>query len=512
MVPSEPIPTQTVNSLSTDEIDGKKSVTYLVDDRRQNLRLRRTKSVARAEEITKEAEKVRKSQPDKPCHKPRDSLFSWSSEFRDFTGLVNWGFLLLFMGGLRLSLENLLKYGIRIDPIQWIIVLNGGTAEFSIENPSVYLFIYINVHILFTLWVEKLLAKERIRWNQALLLHICNLSLIIMIPVISSWTLKNKFGLVGLTLLCTVYTITFLKLWSYIHVNYWCRLVRSKSQQHRRRAFSVAQPYPPDVDNGKSMNEVVSYPNNLTVHDLYFFMAVPTLCYELNFPRTSRIRKRFLIKRVIEVLVGMQVVLGLFQQWIIPSVKNSLETFSKMEPVPATERLLKLAIPNHLLWLIWFYLCFHSYFNMLGEVLKFADRDFYGDWWNATNIDVFWRSWNMPIHRWAVRHLYMPLIERGYGKTVGSVSVFLLSAFFHEYLVSVPLRMFNLWAFSGMMLQIPLSAVSHFVEKKAGPRLGNVLVWMSLILGQPLCIMMYYHDYVITHFGKDLMEQFSKMR
>lgn len=47
--------------------------------------------------------------------------------------------------------------------------------------------------------------------------------------------------LVGLTLLCTVYTITFLKLWSYIHVNYWCRLVQSKSQ-HRRRAFSVAHP------------------------------------------------------------------------------------------------------------------------------------------------------------------------------------------------------------------------------------------------------------------------------
>lgn len=512
MVPSDPIATTTITSVSTDEVDGKKTVTYLFEDsRRQNLRLRRTKSVARAEEITKEAEKVRKSQPDKPCHRPRDSLFSWSSEFRDFTGLVNWGFLLLFMGGLRLSLENLLKYGIRIDPFQWLIVLNGGTAEFSIENPSVFLFIYINVHILFTLWVEKLLVKERIVWNQALLLHACNLFLIILIPVISSWTLKDKFGLVGLTLLCTVYTITFLKLWSYVHVNYWCRLVRSKSQ-HRRRAFSVAHPYPPDIDDGKAVDEMVSYPNNLSVRDLYFFMAVPTLCYELNFPRTSRIRKRFLIKRAIEVFLGMQVVLGLFQQWIIPSVKNSLQTFSKMEPMPATERLLKLAIPNHLLWLVWFYLCFHSYFNMLGEVLRFADRDFYGDWWNATNIDVFWRSWNMPIHRWAVRHLYMPLIERGYGKSVSSVSVFFLSAFFHEYLVSVPLRMFNLWAFFGMMMQIPMSALSQFVEKKAGQRLGNVLVWMSLILGQPLCIMMYYHDYVITHFGKDLMEQFSRMR
>lgn len=85
---------------------------------------------------------------------------------------------------------------------------------------------------------------------------------------------------------------------------------------------------PPDIDDGKAVDEMVSYPNNLSVRDLYFFMAVPTLCYELNFPRTSRIRKRFLIKRAIEVFLGMQVVLGLFQQWIIPSVKNSLQTFS----------------------------------------------------------------------------------------------------------------------------------------------------------------------------------------
>jgi len=53
--------------------------------------------------------------------------------------------------------------------------------------------------------------------------------------------------------------------------------------------------------------------------------------------------------------------------------------------------------------------------------------------------------------------------------------------------------------------------VSAFIEKRFGPRLGNILVWMSLILGQPLCIMMYYHDYVITHFGKNLLDQFGRM-
>lgn len=86
-----------------------------------------------------------------------------------------------------------------------------------------------------------------------------------------------------------------------------------------------------DGSNGQDApysEAVVQYPKNLTIRDLYFFMAVPTLCYELNFPRTSRIRKRFLLKRVVEVFVGMQVVLGLFQQWIIPSVRNSLDTFA----------------------------------------------------------------------------------------------------------------------------------------------------------------------------------------
>ncbi len=63
MMPSEPEAT----TMISDEIDGKvKIVTYFDDNKRQNLRMRRTKSVARAEEITKEAEKVRKSQPDKP--------------------------------------------------------------------------------------------------------------------------------------------------------------------------------------------------------------------------------------------------------------------------------------------------------------------------------------------------------------------------------------------------------------------------------------------------------------
>jgi len=253
-------------------------------------------------------------------------------------------------------------------------------------------------------WKNYWLRNESNR--RAIFLHVANFGIVTMIPVICNALWGNRFGLVGAVIVCAVYIVTFLKLWSYVQVNYWCRLHKENSAKSlRRRASSVLVPGLVHDNRGpKVVNNFVSYPDNLTLRDLYYFMMVPSLCYELNFPRTTRIRKSFLIKRILEVVIGLQVVFGLFQQWIIPSVKNSLETFSKMEVLAASERLLKLAVPNHLLWLIFFYLLFHSYLNIIGEILKFADRNFYGDWWNASNIEDFWRYWNLPIHRWAVRY------------------------------------------------------------------------------------------------------------
>ncbi|XP_011693461.1 PREDICTED: diacylglycerol O-acyltransferase 1 [Wasmannia auropunctata] len=488
------------------------------------MRARRTKSVTRAEEIQKVEQKVRRSQPDKPCHRPRDSLFSWSSGFDNFTGFVNWGFLLLGIGGVRLLLENFIKYGIRVDPWQWFLFLSGKN-DGGEEYPSLLLIFYSTVPVGLCLLIEKGLSVDIIAHGTGMVFHVINLVVMVLMPMVVIHVKDSGFSLVGAMYVCMLYAILFLKLWSYIQVNMWCRLgSRKKSTQGRMRRqlsynnlqSSGIQQNTNDVtdfehemtDRGNALYPV-QYPDNLNFGDLYYYILAPTLCYELNFPRTQRIRKRFLIKRILEVLVGCQVVMSLFQQWMIPSVKNSLIPFSNMDVAKASERLLKLAIPNHLVWLCFFYLIFHSFLNLLGELLHFADRNFYCDWWNANNIDTFWRTWNMPVHRWAVRHLYIPIVEMGYGKTTASVTVFFISAFFHEYLVSVPLKTFKIWAFMGMMGQIPLSVLSKMAERYCGARWGNIVVWASLIIGQPLCIMMYYHDYVVTHFGETLIEDYS---
>ena len=31
------------------------------------------------------------------------------------------------------------------------------------------------------------------------------------------------------------------------------------------------------------------------------------------------------------------------------------------------------------------------------------------DWWNATTIGDYWRLWNMPVHRWLLRHVFTPM-------------------------------------------------------------------------------------------------------
>ena len=45
------------------------------------------------------------------------------------------------------------------------------------------------------------------------------------------------------------------------------------------------------------------------------------------------------------------------------------------------------------------------------EVLRFGDRVFYKAWWNATDFETYWRTWNLPVHYWIVRHSYFPLLR-----------------------------------------------------------------------------------------------------
>ncbi|KAI1901586.1 hypothetical protein AGOR_G00035930 [Albula goreensis] len=423
------------------------------------------------------------------CHSVQESLLSSASGYSNYRGILNWCVVMLVLSNARLFLENLIKYGILVDPIQVVSLF----LKDPYSWPAPCLVIVSNVFIMAALYTERRLSVGTFSEGFGMFLHIINLSTILCFPV-ATVLMVYSMTPVGAVFALGVYTIIFLKLYSYRDVNKWCREMRHAKARTLSRSHSC--PSVPRA-NGTAVQAQVSYPGNLTHRDLYYFMFAPTLCYELNFPRSSRIRKRFLLRRLFEMLFFMQLLVGLIQQWMVPTIQNSMKPFQDMDFSRMIERLLKLAVPNHLIWLIFFYWFFHSSMNFVAELMQFGDREFYKDWWNSETVTYFWANWNIPVHKWCLRHFYKPMLKRGVSKWAAQTAVFLLSAFFHEYLVSIPLKMFRLWAFMGMMAQIPLA---WFVGRFLRGNYGNAAVWISLIIGQPIAVLMYVHDYYVLHF------------
>lgn len=424
------------------------------------------------------------------CHKTRESLLSSASGFNNYRGVLNWCVVMLILSNARLFLENLLRHGILVDPIQVVSLF----LKDPYSWPAACLVIASNLFIIVALYTERQLSKGSFSELVGLVIHGINLAVMLTFPVAVVLTVPSVTPVGGAFALGT-YTILFLKLYSYRDVNMWCRDLSIAKAKKLSRSLSC--PASVKSDNGSK----VCYPGNLTMKDVYYFAFAPTLCYELNFPRSPKIRMGFLLRRLVEMLFFTQLLVALTQQWMIPIIQSSMKPLEDMDLSRMMERLLRLAVPNHLLWLMFFYWFFHSSLNFTAELLRFGDRQFYKDWWNAETVTYFWQNWNIPVHKWCLRHFYKPLLRKGFSKIFSQSAVFFLSAFFHEYLVSVPLRMFRLWAFMGMMAQLPLA---WFVGNFLRGNYGNAAVWISLIIGQPFAVLMYVHDYYVLHYRQDM--------
>uniref|UniRef100_A0A8C5KX37 O-acyltransferase n=1 Tax=Jaculus jaculus TaxID=51337 RepID=A0A8C5KX37_JACJA len=406
------------------------------------------------------------------CHRLQESLFSSDSGFSNYRGILNWCVVMLILSNARLFLENLIKYGILVDPIQVVSLF----LKDPYSWPAPCLVIVANIFAVAAFQIEKLLSVDALTEQVGLLLHVANLATILCFPAAVALLVKSITP-VGSVLALLSYSILFLKLFSYRDVNLWCRQRRVKMKAASSGKVS-----------GAAAQQTVSYPDNLTYRDLYYFIFAPTLCYELNFPRSPRIRKRFLLRRILEMLFFTQLQVGLIQQWMVPTIQNSMKPFKDMDYSRIIERLLKLAVPNHLIWLIFFYWLFHSCLNAVAELMQFGDREFYRDWWNSESVTYFWQNWNIPVHKWCSRHFYKPMLRRGSNRWIARTGVFLVSAFFHEV---------SAFCFTHLPSLVPLAwIVGRFFQGNY----GNAAVWVTLIIGQPVAVLMYVHDYYVLNY------------
>ena len=115
----------------------------------------------------------------------------------------------------------------------------------------------------------------------------------------------------------------------------------------------------------------------------------------------------------------------------------------------------------------------------MAEITMFADRRFYSDWWNAGNLGEFWRKWNYPIHNWLARHVYFPLIRRGFKVDSARLITFMVSALAHEYIAVGSFRVFNMIAFAFMMVNIPIMYGQKLYRSHVSPNFNNIAFWIG---------------------------------
>jgi diacylglycerol O-acyltransferase 1 len=373
---------------------------------------------------------------------------------QNFQGFFNLIILLLGVNLFRLIAENVLKYGLIIQP-PW--------AHFSLDD------IKCTLKISFTLLLNIGFSYSMKR--ASFLIHSFNLLVGILSPSIIVWT-SSANPIIGMLLLLLSLT-TFLKLFSFL-----CFL-------NEYGMFNPSQ----DI-------------SNLDTHFIYFLFS-PTLCFQLSYPQSVREgpSKLYIAKRTIGLFSTFVAMYMIFYQFTYPTLLNSLRPIEERNIILIIERVFKLSFSSIILWLLGFFALFHCWLNILAELLNFSDRNFYQDWWNARSIEEYWRNWNLPVHNWLKRHIYKPLRIYRFSNTFSSAVVFLFSALAHEYIISIPLKVFHSWAFIAMVLQLPLAQISRaYMKKYPHSTFGNMLFWIVFcVVGQPVGILLYYYSFSQTN-------------
>ena len=134
----------------------------------------------------------------------------------------------------------------------------------------------------------------------------------------------------------------------------------------------------------------VTYPNNLSMRNYADYVLCPTLCYELEYPRTSKINWMELFYKTLAVFGCIFLLTLISEEFIVPVLRDSaiglegIDSWSDMGLILG-ETISQLLFPFMMTFLICFLVIFEYILGAFAEITCFADRHFYSDWWNSSD-------------------------------------------------------------------------------------------------------------------------------
>ncbi|KAL6942571.1 hypothetical protein ACO0QE_003750 [Hanseniaspora vineae] len=229
------------------------------------------------------------------------------------------------------------------------------------------------------------------------------------------------------------------------------------------------------------------FPESLTFGNFFEFSMFPTLVYQITYPRNNKIRKFYVFEKLSAIFGIIFVMMTVAQIFMYPAAVKAME----LESYPNSLEKWKLwvfacidMIPGFIcMYLLTWYLIWDAILNCIAELTRFADRNFYGDWWNSVSWNDFSKHWNIPVHQFLLRHVYHASMSFWkFNKVQAVLFTFILSSIFHELAMYAMFNKIRYYIFFFQMFQLPLTWF-HYTLFVNNPVLGNCFFWFSICCG-----------------------------
>lgn len=296
----------------------------------------------------------------------------------------------------------------------------------KIAFTDLFLFLLTFTHVA----VQKQVANHTLSWNgsASLLISIYEAA---FLAFALWWPIRCDYPWIGRVFLCLHSLVLLMKQHSYSFFCGHLSVVRDNLMLFESALRGLRKEAPPDgtlsdsqlEQESKLLDEIefchvelksnvgyqTNYPDNVTFYNFFDYMMLPTVVYEVEYPRTDKIRWSYLFEKIAAIFGVFFLMILIAEQYFYPIVMRALSlrelTFiDKVYEYPFL--LLDLILPFMLMYLLTWYLIWDAILNAIAELTFFADRRFYGPWWNCVQWDQFAREWNVPVHLFLLRHVY----------------------------------------------------------------------------------------------------------
>nr|XP_046156766.1 sterol O-acyltransferase 1 isoform X2 [Oncorhynchus gorbuscha] len=246
------------------------------------------------------------------------------------------------------------------------------------------------------------------------------------------------------------------------------------------------------LEKDKSSSSPVSPLIPQLSHYIYFLFA-PTLIYRDKYPRNPIIRWSYVASKLLQVLGCLFYAYYVFVRLCIPQFRSISQQLFDLRAMVLC--VFNSILPGVLVLFLAFFAFLHCWLNAFAEMLRFADRMFYKDWWNSTSFANYYRTWNVVVHDWLYYYVYCDFLwmSKKRFRAAGMLLVFTMSAVVHEYILAICFGffypvLFCLFMCFGMMFNFILH------DRRKGP-IWNVIMWTALFLGQGVIICLYSQEW-----------------